>query len=99
MAVGLRARFAQRIRLRFAAPFRHRFGKVREKHREPEPERNLQKKSKRRSLPCPVNISTVVMAAPTSVTNITGLPTMWSGFSFLNASPIAGTTIVGSKIE
>ncbi len=50
--------------------------------------------------PCPpVKSSTVVMTAPTSVTNITGLPTMWRGLSFLNDSPMAGTMIAGSKME
>ena len=39
------------------------------------------------------------MTAPTSVTNITGFRTIWTGLSFLNDSPIAGTMIVGSKIE
>ena len=39
---GFRARLAQRVRLRLAAPFGHGFGKVCEKHREPQPERDLQ---------------------------------------------------------
>ena len=50
--------------------------------------------------PCPpVKNRTVVIAAPTSVTNITGLPTMWRGVSFLKDSPIAETMIAGSKME
>ena len=44
-AVRLRARLAQRVRLRLAAPFRHRLGEVREEHREPEPERELEREA------------------------------------------------------
>jgi hypothetical protein len=40
-----------------------------------------------------------VIKAPTSVTNITGFLARVTGFNFLNESPIAGTIIVGSKIE
>jgi hypothetical protein len=47
----------------------------------------------------PVKMSTVVIAAPTSVTNMTGFLTMWTGFSFLKDSPIAGMTMVGSKMD
>ena len=43
------------------------------------------------------NRSRVVSAAPTSVTNITGFFTMWTGLSFLKLSPIAGMTISGSN--
>ena len=85
-------------RLGLAAAFGHGFGEVGEEHREPEPERDLQHEAERRSCP-PVKSSTVVTAAPTSVTNITGFFTMWRGLSFLNESPIAGTTIAGSKRE
>jgi hypothetical protein len=41
------ARFAQRISLRFSAAFGHGFGKIRKQHREPQPQSNLQAKSKR----------------------------------------------------
>ena len=43
--------------------------------------------------PCPVTSRTVVIAAATSVTNITGFLASVIGFSFLNESPIAGTII------
>ena len=58
----------------FAARFRHRFREVGEQHREPQPQRDLNLKA---DLPlrC-VNRSrmqnTVVSAAPTSTTNMTG---------------------------
>ena len=45
----LRAALAQRIRLRLAAAFGHRFGEVGEEHGEPEPERDLQHEAERRS--------------------------------------------------
>src|SRR4029077_5240589 len=46
-----------------------------------------------------VKIPTVVRAAPTMVTNMTGFFTISRGFSFLNASPIAGPTMFQSKSE
>ena len=45
------------------------------------------------------NRSTVVTAAPTSVTNITGFFPMWTGLSFLKLSTIAGMTISGSNSD
>ena len=39
---GFGPRPAQRVGLRLAAPFGHRFGEVREQHRQPEPERDLE---------------------------------------------------------
>src|SRR5207244_1581792 len=42
---------------------------------------------------------TVVSAAPTMVTNMTGFFTMRRGFSFLKESPIAGRTMFQSKRE
>ncbi len=45
------------------------------------------------------NRKKVVIAAPTSVTNITGFAASVIGLSFLKASPTAGTIIAGSKIE
>src|SRR5271154_4685249 len=44
-------------------------------------------------------ISTVLMAAPTIVTNMTGFLTINRGSSLRNVSPSAGTRILGSKIE
>ena len=46
-----------------------------------------------------VKIPTVVRAAPTMVTNMTGFFTINRGFSFLNASPIAGPTMFQSKSD
>ena len=46
----LRARLPQRVGLRFAPALRHRLGKIGEEDREPKPQRNLQKKSERRTL-------------------------------------------------
>ena len=43
--------------------------------------------------------STVLMAAPIIVTNMTGFFAISRGFSFLKASPMAGTRIFGSKME
>src|SRR5580704_8958449 len=40
----------------------------------------------------------VVRTVTISTTNITGLPTMWRGWSFLKASPIAGISILESVI-
>jgi hypothetical protein len=42
-------------------------------------------------------MSTVLMAAPTIVTNMTGFFTIRRGFSFINASPMAGTRIFGQN--
>ena len=41
----LRARLAQRLRLRLAAAFGDGFGEIREQHREPKPDRDLQNES------------------------------------------------------
>ena len=41
-AIGLGAGLAQRVGLRLAASFGHRFGEVREQHGQPEPERDLE---------------------------------------------------------
>ena len=42
---------AEAVGLRFAARFRHGFGEIREQHREPEPERDLQLRSRCRRRP------------------------------------------------
>ena len=85
---------SQRIGLRFAATFRDGFGKIGEEHREPKPDRKLRDETPHRS---GVKIPTVVSAAPTRVTNITGFLIISRGLSFLNESPIAGRTIFQSK--
>ena len=67
-------RLAQRVGLRLAAPFGHRFGEVGEQHGEPEPERDLQLEAE----PGPpgdarrATSRSVVSTLPTSTTNITG---------------------------
>src|SRR5208282_4270198 len=42
LSLGFRPGFAQRVRLRFAAPLGHGFREIRKQHREPKPERDLQ---------------------------------------------------------
>jgi hypothetical protein len=44
-------------------------------------------------------ISTVLIAAPTIVTNMTGFFTIRRGSSLRNVSPSAGVRIFGSKME
>ena len=46
---GFGARLAQRVGLRLAAAFGHRFGEVGEQHREPQPQRDLQVEPERRA--------------------------------------------------
>jgi hypothetical protein len=46
-----------------------------------------------------VKIPTVVRAAPTIVTNMTGFFTIKRGFNFLNASTMAGPTMFQSKSD
>ena len=48
----LGARLAQRVGLRLAAPFGHRLGEVREQHRQPEPDRDLQLEAEARPCRC-----------------------------------------------
>ena len=77
---------AQRVGLRLAAAFRHRFGEVGEQHGEPEPERDLQVEAepagvRRRRGPA----ARVVSTLPTSTTNMTGFPIIVRGCSFTNA--------------
>ena len=94
-------RLAQRVGLRLAAPFGHRFGEVGEQHREPQPERDLQLEAEagppgdgveRRS-------RTVVSTLPTSTTNITGFFAIVRGCSLRSASTTAPRTIAGSQID
>ena len=94
---GVLARFAQACRLGFAAAFGHRFGKIGEQHREPEPDRELRDEAAQAG--SAVKMPTVVSAAPTMVTNMTGFLTISRGLSFLNESPIAGPTMFQSKRE
>ena len=91
------ARLAQAVGLRFAAAFGHGFGEVGEQHREPEPDRELRDETAQSGVA--VKMPTVVRAAPTMVTNMTGFLTIRRGSSFLNASPMAGPTMFQSKSE
>ncbi len=88
---------AQAGGLGFATAFCNRFGKISEQHREPEQIANCA--TNPRNSGSAVKIPTVVSAAPTIVTNMTGFLTIRRGFSFLNASPIAGPAIFQSKRE
>ncbi len=85
--------------LRLAAALGHRFREVREQHREPEPQDDLERKA---VMAGPVTMSrrksTVVSAATTSTTNITGFLTISRGSSLAKDAPMAGTRILGSVI-
>ena len=78
---------------------RHRFGEIREQHREPEPDVDLEARS--RVAPAPVTRSrirnSVTSAAPTSTTKITGFFIRVTGFSFSTESVSARSKI--SRIE
>ena len=84
-------RLAQRVGLRLAAPFGHRFGEVREEHREPEPQGDLEIEA------VPRRAATDVAQTASSV--VTTLPDLDDehdrvlhhprGLSFMNASPSA----------
>ena len=77
---------AQRVGLRLAASLGHRLGEVREQHREPEPEDDLEREAE---VPPPVTRSrmkmTVVSAATTSTTNMTGFLISTRGSSLAKA--------------
>jgi hypothetical protein len=90
---------AQRVGLRLAAPFGHRFGEVREEHGEPEPQRDLQREAE-------------VGAAAHQVvrdeqqrrehradltTNMTGFLTITRGSSLRNASARPAAHEAGSR--
>ena len=96
LGVGLGAALAERVGLGLAAAFGHGLGEVGEQHREPQPDGDLQRRTPSRSAVAK-NRSSVVTAAPTSVTNITGFFTMWTGLSLRKLSKIAGTTISRSN--
>ncbi len=83
-----RARLAQRVGLRLAPALRHRLGEVGEQHREPEPERELEREPDVAARPVATSrtSTSVVNTLPTSTTNITGFRTMWRGSSLTNAS-------------
>ena len=86
----VRLGLAQRVGLRLAARFRHRLGEVGEQHREPEPQRDLKLEADlpRRRVKMSRIRNTVVSAAPTSTTNITGFFSSVTGFSFTNESRV-----------
>ena len=77
------------------AALRHRLGEVREQHRDPEPATMIWNGNRppvarsRRKI-------TVVRAATTSTTNMTGFFIRTRGLSLAKAAPIAGMTIFGS---
>ena len=66
--------FAQRVGLRLAARLGHGLGEVGEEHGEPQPERDLDAEADARRAPVTMSrtTKTVVSAAPTSTTNMTG---------------------------
>ena len=64
--------------LSLAPAFRHGFGEVGEEHGEPEPDRQLRDEAAF-AVPA-VKMPTVVSAAPTMVTNMTGFFTIRRGF-------------------
>ena len=79
---GLGLRLAQRVGLRLAAAFGHRFGEVGEQHRQPEPERDLQLEAELAAAGAASCTSrTVVSTLPTSTTNITGFCAIVRGCS------------------
>ena len=91
---GFRARLAQRIRLRFAAPFRHRLRKICKQQRKPQPQCDLHLNENPAAW-CitPYDQIDVVSTAPTSTTNITGFFIIVRGSSFENRIPHARPTI------
>ena len=100
LGLALGAGLLQRLRLRLAAAFGDGFGEIGEQHREPQPQDDLEGEAE--ASPPPVTRSrrkmTVVSAATTSTTNITGFLIISRGSSLTKAEPIAGTTIFGSSI-
>ena len=80
---GFRAGLAQRVGLRLAATFGHRFGEVGEDHREPQPERDLELEAKPRPPAMASSTNrTVVNTLPISTTNMTGFFAIVRGCSF-----------------
>ena len=97
---GLPSGLAERVRLRLAAPFRHRLREVREQHGEPEPERELEREARVRPRPAAMSrtSTTVVSTLPSSTTNITGFRTMCRGSQLHERVPArARLTMGGSK--
>ena len=82
---------AQRVGLRLAARFGHRFGEVREQHREPEPQGDLQLEADAAGAGRDVadHEDRGTSAAPTSTTNMTGFFISVTGFSLTNDSSMA----------
>ena len=99
LGLALGAGLLRRLRLGLAAALRDGLGEVGEQHREPQPQDDLEGEAEalaavarsRRKM-------TVVSAATTSTTNITGFLIMSRGSSLRIAEPIAGITIFGSSI-
>ena len=82
-AIGLGARAAQRLRLRLAAAFGDGLGEVGEEHGEPQPERDLADEAAVGAAARRAAMNAyVVITAPISTTNITGLRAMVRGSSF-----------------
>ena len=86
--------------LGLAAALGHGFGEIREEHREPQPEDDLDRKAVVPGRPIMTSRtkSTVTRSATTSTTNITGFFASVTGLSFLKDSPMAGIRIFGSVI-
>jgi hypothetical protein len=76
------AGFPQGLGLGFAAAFGHRLGKIGKQHGKPQPERQLRDEA---AIGRAVKIPTVVSAAPTMVTNMTGFLIISRGLSFLES--------------
>ena len=101
-AVGLGAHRPQRRGLRAAAALGQRLGEVGEHDGQPQPDRDRERepaRARRRRQRWPpkswISQAIVVISAPTSTTNMTGLRTCTRGSSFLNEAPIAGHRISG----
>ena len=80
---------AQRVGLRLATPFGHRFGEVGEQHREPQPGGNGEDEAGRRFALPKQRLDKAgpwSAARPPATINITGLRTWWRGFSLRTAS-------------
>ena len=92
---GLGAHRAQRRGLRAAAALGQRLGQVGEDDGQPQPDRDREREPARVAASRRRSQAIVVISAPTSTTNMTGLRTCTRGSSFLNEAPIAGHRISG----
>ena len=99
----LGAGLAQRVGLRLAAALGHRLGEVGEQHREPQPQRRRDRRTRSpgRSLSPKSRMNSIVVSTePTSTMNITGLRHIVRGFELARTASIdAEPTIAGSKID